>query len=498
MDKTFDTISFKVKQNLNSQYPHSIIILDKERELGEDLNHYEKLNLIKRTNHSSYVHLIDNEIYIFVGNEGEGRIQSHLNLSDNLTSLEKGTFSYLMNETLIQTIFEVCNNLKIDSFNIELNHPADIHRFIILMNRQNFQMDNFLSHSPKCKIKEIDIITDLKEDLEDVVHDAHVLSLSNNYGNYISALPSNICTTDYMINEIKFIASLHSNCEYDILGETHLKALNMNCLLAVGQGSAQQTYLGSLFFKNGEANDRTIVLVGKGLVFDTGGLQLKSSKGMLNMHLDMAGAASVLAIMKASILLDLKVNLIVVIPLAENACGNESIHPGSIIKSMSGKTVAITDTDAEGRLVLCDALTYIQKHHNPDIIISIATLTGCVVSALGTKCYGLFTNNSELRTQLIESAVKAGESCWPLPFLEEYNEKLKGTVSDLINVNRAEPAGSVQGAMFLKNFIEEESISFAHLDIAGICDSLQPQKKAEILPIGTIIAFLANYSFLAS
>jgi leucyl aminopeptidase len=241
-----------------------------------------------------------------------------------------------------------------------------------------------------------------------------------------------------------------------------MEALGMNSLLSVSKGSSEPGKLISLSYTNA-GNAEPIVLVGKGVTFDSGGISLKPGSGMDEMKFDMCGAASVLGTMRAVAEMRLKVNLTVVVPTVENMPAHNASKPGDVVKSMSGQTIEILNTDAEGRLILCDALTYCAKF-NPKVVIDIATLTGAVIIALGKHHSGLMSNDQSLADDLKFSGDSAMDTVWQLPLDDEYDELLKSNFADMANIGGRE-AGTVTAACFLARFTKD--YRWAHLDIAG-------------------------------
>lgn len=250
-----------------------------------------------------------------------------------------------------------------------------------------------------------------------------------------------------------------------VLEKKALEKLKMGLLLAVNRASQRAPVLIVVEYKGAPSSRDVTALVGKGITYDTGGLILKPKDGMLTMKTDMAGAAAVLGTIKAAASLKLKVNLIGVIPSTENAIGSNSYKPGDVYTSYSGKTVEIADTDAEGRLVLADAISYVQKHYKPSRAIDLATLTGGVVVALGEEAIGLFCNREDLSKELIAAGYRTHERLWQLPLFPEYRDGLKSTIADIKNAADRK-ASPITGAKFIQDFVHED-LPWAHLDIAG-------------------------------
>ncbi|HIL20838.1 MAG TPA: leucyl aminopeptidase [Candidatus Thioglobus sp.] len=299
-------------------------------------------------------------------------------------------------------------------------------------------------------------------------------------------MPPNICTPSYLAETAESLAKIH-NLECEVLEESDMASLGMHSLLSVSQGSSEPGKLISLSYNNaGDA--KPIVLVGKGVTFDTGGISLKPGGGMDEMKYDMCGAASVLGVMRAVVEMNLAVNLTVVVPTVENMPAHNASKPGDVVKSMSGQTIEILNTDAEGRLILCDALTYCEKF-NPEVVIDIATLTGAVIVALGKHHSGVMANDQGLVDDLNAAGNSALDTVWQLPLDDEYDELLKSNFADMANIGGKE-AGSVTAACFLSRFTKE--YRWAHLDIAGTAWVSGSKKGATGRPVPLLAQYIIN------
>ena len=255
-----------------------------------------------------------------------------------------------------------------------------------------------------------------------------------------------------------------------IYDEKKLKKLGCNALLGVGQGSIRGSYLVTMEWNGSKSKSNPLAFVGKGVCFDTGGISLKPAKFMEDMTYDMAGSAVVVGLMKNFALRKAKINAVGVVGLVENMPGGNAQRPGDIVKSYSGKTIEVLNTDAEGRLVLADALTYTEKKFKPKLIVDLATLTGAIVVALGSEYAGLFSNNDKLSQQLFEAGKKVDEKVWRLPLHKNYNKLMDSKNADMQNINYVGGAGSTTAAQFLERFIINKT-PWAHLDIAGMAFS---------------------------
>ena len=274
------------------------------------------------------------------------------------------------------------------------------------------------------------------------------------------------------------------------LDEEQMKVLGMNSLLAVAQGSNNPPRLVELHYKQGPTHQQPIVLIGKGITFDSGGINIKPSEGMYEMKYDMSGAASVLGSIKAIAMLKLPIHVIGILACAENMPSGHASRPGDVIKTMQGTTVEITNTDAEGRLVLADAMCYAQKY-KPSVMLDIATLTGAVIVALGSVYTGLMSPDDDLANSLLEAGQQTLDKIWRLPMDAEYDEQLQSPIADLVNSHNSRAAGSIIGAQFLKNFAQQTR--WAHLDIAGSAWVSGKNRQATGRPVALLIEWIKNF-----
>jgi len=301
-------------------------------------------------------------------------------------------------------------------------------------------------------------------------------------------LPGNVCTPSYLARTAKQLARGEKKLQCKILEEKDMKALGMGSLLSVSAGSDEPAKLIQLEYKGGKKTQPPIVLVGKGVTFDTGGISLKPGAGMDEMKFDMCGAASVLGTMQTLLSLELPINVIALVAASENMPNGSATKPGDIVTSMAGTTIEILNTDAEGRLVLCDALTYAERF-NPRAVIDIATLTGACVIALGKHASGLYSNNNDLAEALLRAGTHTGDRAWQMPLWDDYQMQLKSNFADLANIGGRE-AGSVTAACFLSNFTKK--YHWAHLDIAGTAWLSGAQKGATGRPVPLLTQYLIN------
>jgi leucyl aminopeptidase len=311
----------------------------------------------------------------------------------------------------------------------------------------------------------------------------HGVSLARDLGN----LPPNVCTPSYLAGEARELAKRY-RMKATVLGREDMERLGMRTLLSVAQGSAEPPRFITLEYNGGPKNVKPVVLVGKGITFDTGGISIKPAAEMDEMKFDMCGAAAVLGTMKAAGEMRLPVNLVGAIPTTENMPGGRATRPGDVVKSLSGQTVEILNTDAEGRLILCDALTYVERFR-PAVVIDIATLTGACVIALGHVATGLFANDEALAHEVVAAGEGACDRVWRLPLWEDYQEQLKSNFADFANIG-GRPAGAVTAACFLSRFASK--YKWAHLDIAGTAWKSGKEKGATGRPVPLLTQFLIN------
>jgi len=302
-------------------------------------------------------------------------------------------------------------------------------------------------------------------------------------------LPANVCTPRYLANQARQLSRKSAALSVKVLNEAQMKKLGMGALLSVSAGSDEPARLIVLEYRGGKKSEKPVALVGKGVTFDSGGISIKPGAAMDEMKYDMCGAASVLGTFSALLTMKLPINVVGVIPATENMPNGRATKPGDIVTSMSGKTIEVLNTDAEGRLILCDALTYAQKY-KPDAIIDIATLTGAVIVALGHHTNGLLGNNDALIDELLTASKASQDASWQLPMGEDYQRQLDSNFADIANIG-GRSAGTITAACFLSRFTEDSN--WAHLDIAGTAwTSGGKDKGATGRPVPLLSQFLIN------
>ncbi|MEZ5537369.1 MAG: leucyl aminopeptidase [Thiolinea sp.] len=330
---------------------------------------------------------------------------------------------------------------------------------------------------------------DLSKEVAQGVAISAGMSLCKDLGN----TPGNVCTPSYLAETAQQLADISDKVTLEVLEESDMEALGMGAFMSVSKGSTQPGKMLIVQYNGGNKGDAPVALVGKGITFDTGGISLKPGAKMDEMKYDMCGAASVLGSLKAAIEMDLPLNLVAIVAAAENMPAGNASKPGDIVTTMSGLTVEILNTDAEGRLVLCDALTYAEKF-KPAAVIDVATLTGAAIVALGHHTSALLSNDDYLAQEVLAAGSVANDEAWQLPLGEKYKEQLKSNFADMANIG-GPPAGTVTAACFLSYFTE--NMKWAHLDIAGTAWDGGAKKGATGRPVPLLTQFLLNRAYPA-
>lgn len=306
---------------------------------------------------------------------------------------------------------------------------------------------------------------ELARSVEGGVRVGRIMADAENLARRLGNLPGNVATPTYLAHTARELAARHG-MKVEILGRADLERERMGALLAVSQGSDQEPFLIVLEHRKGPEGGKPLVLVGKGLTFDAGGISIKPALGMEDMKFDMCGGAAVLAAMSAIAAFDLPIDVVGLVPTSENLLSGSAMKPGDIVRSHLGKTIEVVNTDAEGRLILADALSYARRFE-PAAIVDTATLTGAVVIALGEHATAGLSNDESLLAEVRAAGDRVHERVWPLPMFDEYREQLKSDYADLKNTG-GRPAGTITGAWFLREFVGDTP--WVHLDIAGTAD----------------------------
>ncbi|OED44030.1 leucyl aminopeptidase [Endozoicomonas sp. (ex Bugula neritina AB1)] len=357
-----------------------------------------------------------------------------------------------------------------------------------------YQFDQLKSTADKDKktpsLSKITLLADRKnsDSVKEGIAQGQAIGRGRNVTRTLGNLPGNICHPTYLADEAKALAKTHTKLTTKVLNEKQMENLGMHSLLSVSAGSDQEARLICMEYKNGKKNAKPIVLLGKGITFDSGGISLKPGAAMDEMKFDMCGAATIFGVMNAVVELDLPLNIVGMVAAAENMPGPNATRPGDIVTSMAGKTIEILNTDAEGRLVLCDALTYAEQY-KPEAVVDVATLTGACIIALGHHTTGLLGNNEALTEELLNASKDAMDKAWELPMDEEYVSQLDSNFADLANIG-GRAAGTITAACFLSQFTE--SYPWAHLDIAGTAWHSGKNKGASGRPVPMLVQYLLN------
>ncbi len=304
----------------------------------------------------------------------------------------------------------------------------------------------------------------------------------------LANLPANVCTPSYLAKFAQGLARSHRRIRTRVLGETEMKRLGMGSLLSVTAGTEEPARLIVIEYRGGKAGEAPVALVGKGVTFDSGGISLKDPPGMDEMKFDMTGAASVIGAVCSLAVLGAPVNVVAIVAACENMPSGRATKPGDIVRSMSGQTIEVLNTDAEGRLILCDALTY-SRRFKPRLVIDVATLTGACVVALGAHNSAVMSNDDGLADGLVAAGRRSADTCWRMPLAEEYSEQLKSNFADFANVGGRD-GGAVTAACFLWKFVD--GLKWAHLDIAGTAYQTGAAKGATGRPVPLLVDFLLS------
>ena len=355
----------------------------------------------------------------------------------------------------------------------------------------NYNFNEQKNHERKTPhaFKKITLLTESKasfSEIKNLIKRFSGINQGVNLAKNLANRSANVCTPSHLASEARKIGKKSDKLTIKVIEEKEMHQLGMGSFLAVARGSIEPAKFIIATYKGANKNKKPVVLIGKGVTFDSGGISLKPGAGMDEMKYDMGGAASVLGCVEALSALEPKINVVALIPATENMPDGKAIKPGDIVKSMSGKTIEILNTDAEGRLILCDALTYCSRF-NPDCVIDVATLTGACVVALGKHATGLLSNHDEFADEILKAGEKAHDRAWQLPLWDEYRAQLNSPFADIANVG-GRYAGTITAAIFLSAFAE--NYKWAHLDIAGTAWNSGASKGATGRPVPLLMEFL--------
>ena len=338
-------------------------------------------------------------------------------------------------------------------------------------------LDYKIKNKNKEKIKNISIITSFN--VSKIINESQNIYSGIKLTRNLVTLPANILNPKKFVDEIIKLKKV--GLKIEVLNEAQMKKLGMNALLGVGQGSSNDSYMAIMSWQgNKTSRDKPLAFIGKGVCFDTGGISLKPAKFMEDMKYDMGGAGTVTGLMATLALRKAKINAVGIVGLVENMADGNAQRPGDVVKSYSGQSIEILNTDAEGRLVLADCIAYAEDSFKPKFIINLATLTGAIVVALGNEYAGLFSNDDKLANQIQEVSLKDNEKAWRLPLNENFDKLMDSKIADMQNINYSGGAGSITAAQFLQRFIRNKT-PWAHLDIAGMAWT---KKSTDVIPEG--------------
>ena len=360
------------------------------------------------------------------------------------------------------------------------------------LEEQFYTFNDYKSEKPAArKLNKVVVqATGTTKALKDALHLGLATGRGMNYTRDLGNTPPNVCHPVWLADQAKKLAKDYDSIKTEVLDEKQMEKLGMNTILAVGKGSKQPPRLIVMEYRGGKAKDKPYVLVGKGITFDSGGISLKPGEGMDEMKYDMGGSASVFGTMQVLAETKPKINVVAVVAAAENMPDGGAARPGDIIKTLDGQTVEILNTDAEGRLVLCDALTYVKKF-DPEAVIDMATLTGACIIALGNQATGLYANNDDLAGELLAAGERTGDRAWRMPLWDEYQSQLDSNFADMQNIG-GRPAGSITAACFLSRFAKD--YRWAHLDIAGTAWNSGKAKGATGRPVPLLVDYLMSHA----
>ncbi|ENW88453.1 hypothetical protein F906_00369 [Acinetobacter pseudolwoffii] len=390
---------------------------------------------------------------------------------------------------IAQTIIQATQK-KFKQISVDLTQlPQELHYlFALALTQASYGYDEYKSKKNEFVLEQIDLIATHSVLTTEQLQLVQAVQSGQNLARDLGNRPSNICFPEYLADQAIALAAEYPDLlKVTVLDEQQMADLGMGAFLAVSQGSERPGRIISIEYQS-ERSEAPVVLVGKGITFDTGGISLKPGAGMDEMKYDMCGAASVLGTMRALCESRLALHVVGTIAAAENMPSGKATRPGDIVTTMSGQTVEILNTDAEGRLVLCDTLTYV-KRFNPALVIDIATLTGACVVALGSVLTGLFTPDDKLAAELETAGQHSFDRVWRMPVIDDYQEQLDSPFADIGNIGGPK-AGSVTAACFLQRFTRE--YRWAHLDVAGTAWNSGANKGATGRPVPLLMQFLAN------
>ena len=384
-------------------------------------------------------------------------------------SMKNNNVSFEKKGAKLYEFFKKENLAKIHIFGDTIgnsNGIKSLHELVHGMKLKSYTFDKYLTKK-NSEVINVNIISKKKVDLK-LIKNLSAIESGVNFTKDLVSEPGNVLHPDEYAKRLTQLKKI--GLKIKVYNTTKLKKMKCNALLGVGQGSSRGSYIVTMEWNGNKKQKKPLAFVGKGVCFDTGGISLKPARFMEDMTYDMAGSAVVVGLLKSLALRKAKVKAVGVVGLVENMVSGNAQRPGDIVKSFSGKTIEVLNTDAEGRLVLADAITFTEKKFKPNFIIDLATLTGAIVVALGSEYAGLFSNDDKLSEQLFDAGLNVDEKVWRLPLHENYDKLMNSKNADMQNINYVGGAGSTTAAQFLQRFILNKT-PWAHLDIAGMAFS---------------------------
>jgi leucyl aminopeptidase len=466
--------------NISNQFSNSgdfrVILVDKESNLSKVKN-FLNANICKELLKKA---LNNKRGYSFISEYSQNRFINYY-----LYKVKNNQLDFIYQDiggSIISEALSISKDkieVSFDYLSKDLKHKDNIIKNVLIgMLSRNYSFKNYKLKNDSKIITKVNLISNQKSLINKNLIYAKNIDLGVSETRNLVTKPANILNPQNFVNEIKKLSK--TGLKIEILDEIKLKKLGMNALLGVGQGSSNKSFVAIMKWNGGKKNSKPLGFVGKGVCFDTGGISLKPARFMEEMKYDMAGAGTVTGLMKTLALRKAKVNAVGVVGLVENMPDGNAQRPGDVVKSYSGQTIEIFNTDAEGRLVLADILTYTEKRFKPKFMINLATLTGAIIVSLGNEFAGLFSNNDQLAERINKVGYKDNEKAWRLPLDKNFDKLMDSKIADMQNINYSGGAGSITAAQFLQRFIMNKT-PWAHLDIAGMAWT---KKTTKTIPYG--------------
>lgn len=476
-----------MKLTINTSFPEngssqSLLILVDSEQLQNTTSTYQINNLDRLIEASQFKAALAESLSL-IGQVSQSSHAALIGLG-KIAELQPAKLAKIA-QTIIQATQKKFKQISVDLTQL----PQELHYlFALALTQASYGYDEYKSKKNEFVLEQIDLIATHSVLTTEQLQLVQAVQSGQNLARDLGNRPGNICFPEYLADQAIALAAEYPDLlKVTVLDEQQMADLGMGAFLAVSQGSERPGRIISIEYQS-ERSEAPVVLVGKGITFDTGGISLKPGAGMDEMKYDMCGAASVLGTMRALCESRLALHVVGTIAAAENMPSGKATRPGDIVTTMSGQTVEILNTDAEGRLVLCDTLTYV-KRFNPALVIDIATLTGACVVALGSVLTGLFTPDDKLAAELETAGQHSFDRVWRMPVIDDYQEQLDSPFADIGNIGGPK-AGSVTAACFLQRFTRE--YRWAHLDVAGTAWNSGANKGATGRPVPLLMQFLAN------